>query len=130
MPRISGWIFDAYPLTSGMSLWILDEQGRMHALRDPWQDRPEHVRVRQTVDRLPKRGAERRPDRHHDVVRLVFYSGNMAFPNRRRPSTATDVSRVFDTPSSRSAKRRRRYDCSPSRRSAVCRSGPREQTRG
>src|SRR6266704_1393506 len=39
MPRISGWIFDAYPLTSGMSLWILDEQGRMHALRDPWQPR-------------------------------------------------------------------------------------------
>lgn len=37
--KIRGWIFDAYPLTSGMSLWILDEGGRMHALRDHWQPR-------------------------------------------------------------------------------------------
>src|SRR5689334_22887123 len=37
--KIRGWIFDAYPLTSGMSLWILDEQGRMHALRDAWEPR-------------------------------------------------------------------------------------------
>jgi len=39
MPRIRGWIFDAYPLLNGMSLWVLDEDGRMHALRDAWQPR-------------------------------------------------------------------------------------------
>ncbi len=37
--KIRGWIFDAYPLASGMSLWVLDEQGRMHALRDAWEPR-------------------------------------------------------------------------------------------
>ncbi len=37
--KISGWIFDAYPLSSGMSLWVLDNQGRMHALRDAWEPR-------------------------------------------------------------------------------------------
>ena len=36
---IRGWIFDAYPLLSGMSLWVLDEEGRMHALRDAWEPR-------------------------------------------------------------------------------------------
>src|SRR5437016_2459110 len=39
MPRITGWIFDAYPLSGGMSLWVLDENGRMHALRDDWRPR-------------------------------------------------------------------------------------------
>src|ERR1017187_8221263 len=37
--KIRGWIFDAYPLASGMSLWVLDEEGRMHALRDAWEPR-------------------------------------------------------------------------------------------
>ena len=36
---IRGWIFDAYPLASGMSLWVLDDRGRMHALRDAWEPR-------------------------------------------------------------------------------------------
>jgi len=37
--KISGWIFDAYPLASGMSLWVLDSEGRMRALRDAWEPR-------------------------------------------------------------------------------------------
>ncbi len=36
---LRGWIFDAYPLADGIALWILDEDGRMHALRDMWHPR-------------------------------------------------------------------------------------------
>jgi DNA polymerase-2 len=37
--RIKGWIFDAYLTGEGISLWILDSRGKMHALLDPWQPR-------------------------------------------------------------------------------------------
>jgi len=37
--RIPGWIFDAYPTSEGISLWVLDPEGKMHALLDPWQPR-------------------------------------------------------------------------------------------
>jgi DNA polymerase-2 len=37
--RIQGWIFDAYLISEGVSLWVLDEGGVMHALVDPWQPR-------------------------------------------------------------------------------------------
>jgi DNA polymerase elongation subunit (family B) len=36
---ISGWIFDAYPVAQGISLWVLDEHGRMHTFLDRWQPR-------------------------------------------------------------------------------------------
>ena len=29
--QISGWLFDAYPCTRGMIMWILDEAGQMHS---------------------------------------------------------------------------------------------------
>jgi DNA polymerase-2 len=29
--QISGWLFDAYPCASGMTLWLLDEAGDMHS---------------------------------------------------------------------------------------------------
>jgi len=31
---LSAWLFDVYPSGTGMLLWLLDERGRMHALRD------------------------------------------------------------------------------------------------
>ena len=37
--RIHGWIFDAYPVREGISLWILDAKGQMHTLLDAWQPR-------------------------------------------------------------------------------------------
>src|SRR5438445_9906208 len=37
--RISGWIFDAYLTGEGISLWILDQGGKMHALLYRWQPR-------------------------------------------------------------------------------------------
>ncbi len=29
--QISGWLFDAYPCATGMTLWLLDEAGNMHS---------------------------------------------------------------------------------------------------
>src|ERR1017187_7298141 len=37
MTVLKGWIFDAYLVSNGISLWIIDEAGRMHTLLDPWQ---------------------------------------------------------------------------------------------
>ena len=34
MPSLSAWLFDVYPSGPGMLVWLLDESGRMHALRD------------------------------------------------------------------------------------------------
>ena len=31
---LTGWLFDVYPCDDGMLVWILDEDGRAHALRD------------------------------------------------------------------------------------------------
>jgi len=39
MQQIKGWIFDGYPVSDGISLWIIDEDGRMHTVRDRWQPR-------------------------------------------------------------------------------------------
>jgi DNA polymerase-2 len=33
-PTLFGWLFDVYPCDDGMQVWILDEDGRAHALRD------------------------------------------------------------------------------------------------
>jgi DNA polymerase-2 len=30
----SGWIFDVYPSTGGMTVWLIDEESRAHCLRD------------------------------------------------------------------------------------------------
>lgn len=32
-----GWLFDVYPRGNGMLVWLLDEQGQMHALHDSFQ---------------------------------------------------------------------------------------------
>ncbi len=34
MSTLSGWLFDVYPSGDGMLVWLLDEDGRMHALHD------------------------------------------------------------------------------------------------
>jgi DNA polymerase-2 len=34
MSSIFGWLFDVYPSGDGMAVWLIDEQGRSHALRD------------------------------------------------------------------------------------------------
>ena len=34
MPTHSAWLFDVYPSGPGMTVWLLDEHGRMHAVRD------------------------------------------------------------------------------------------------
>ncbi len=34
MPTLFGWLFDLYPAGAGMTLWLLDEAGRAHALQD------------------------------------------------------------------------------------------------
>ncbi len=34
MASLSAWLFDVYPSGPGMLVWLLDEAGRMHALRD------------------------------------------------------------------------------------------------
>src|SRR5476651_39958 len=39
MAKIQGWIFDGYLVAGGISLWIIDESGRMHTALDPWQPR-------------------------------------------------------------------------------------------
>jgi DNA polymerase elongation subunit (family B) len=31
---LSAWLFDVYPAGAGMLVWLLDENGRMHALHD------------------------------------------------------------------------------------------------
>ncbi|MFY9269756.1 MAG: DNA polymerase domain-containing protein [Candidatus Manganitrophaceae bacterium] len=32
--KISGWIFDVYPIAGGMRVWIIDPEGRKHSLLD------------------------------------------------------------------------------------------------
>src|SRR5437016_7656052 len=39
MPTITGWIFDGYPVRQGISVWIIDQDGRMHVALDRWQPR-------------------------------------------------------------------------------------------
>src|ERR1051326_6650540 len=39
MAKIKGWIFDGYLVSGGVSLWIIDESGRMQTAFDPWQPR-------------------------------------------------------------------------------------------
>jgi DNA polymerase-2 len=34
--ELSGWLFDAYPESGGMLIWILDGQGEMHLCRRPY----------------------------------------------------------------------------------------------
>ena len=34
MSTLFGWFFDVYPSGDGMCLWLLDTEGRMHALSD------------------------------------------------------------------------------------------------
>ena len=34
---ITGWIFDTYPTSTGMVVWVVDEAGRCHRLVDPFQ---------------------------------------------------------------------------------------------
>ncbi len=34
MPSFSGWLFDVYPSGDGMMVWLIDDQGQPHALRD------------------------------------------------------------------------------------------------
>jgi len=34
MPTLFGWLFDLYPAGGGMTLWLLDGQGRVRALQD------------------------------------------------------------------------------------------------
>ena len=36
---LSGWIFDVYPTSAGMVVWIVDEAGKSHRLLDPFQPR-------------------------------------------------------------------------------------------
>src|SRR5262245_31961117 len=37
--RIEGWIFDAYPVREGVSLWLIDRDGRSHVALDDWRPR-------------------------------------------------------------------------------------------
>ena len=39
MAVLKGWIFDAYLVPQGISLWVIDESGRMHTFLDPWRPR-------------------------------------------------------------------------------------------
>lgn len=34
MSTLHGWLFDAYPSAGGMTVWIIDQDGRAHALQD------------------------------------------------------------------------------------------------
>ena len=34
MPSFFGWLFDVYPSGDGMMVWLIDDQGQSHALRD------------------------------------------------------------------------------------------------
>ena len=34
MPTLFGWLFDVYPADTGVTVWLIDNQGRPHALRD------------------------------------------------------------------------------------------------
>ena len=34
MPTLFGWLFDVYPADTGVAVWLIDNQGRPHALRD------------------------------------------------------------------------------------------------
>jgi DNA polymerase-2 len=34
MPSLFGWLFDAYPAGQGMTVWMIDANGRPHALQD------------------------------------------------------------------------------------------------
>src|SRR5947208_3655147 len=33
---LDGWILDVYPVSGGMCVWMVDEDGRSQALLDPW----------------------------------------------------------------------------------------------
>ena len=37
MRPLTGWIFDVYPTTGGMVVWILDTEGKSYRLVDPFQ---------------------------------------------------------------------------------------------
>lgn len=37
MAPLRGWIFDIYPTSGGMAVWIVDEAGRSHRLLDPFR---------------------------------------------------------------------------------------------
>jgi DNA polymerase-2 len=34
VPTLFGWLFDVYPADTGVTVWLIDNQGRPHALRD------------------------------------------------------------------------------------------------
>ena len=34
---LTGWIFDVYPTSGGMVVWIVDTEGKSHRLVDPFQ---------------------------------------------------------------------------------------------
>jgi len=34
MATLFGWLFDAYPSGQGMTVWLIDPDGRAHALHD------------------------------------------------------------------------------------------------
>ena len=36
---MKGWLFDAYPVEQGITLWVIDAEGRMHTFLDPWEPR-------------------------------------------------------------------------------------------
>ncbi|MGD0266665.1 MAG: hypothetical protein ABSD47_17175 [Candidatus Methylomirabilota bacterium] len=36
-PLLTGWIFDTYPTSGGMVVWIVDAEGKSHRLVDPFQ---------------------------------------------------------------------------------------------
>ncbi|MCX5795398.1 MAG: hypothetical protein NTY77_07895 [Elusimicrobia bacterium] len=35
--RLEGWLFDAYPESEGMRVWVIDVEGRAHDFLDVWQ---------------------------------------------------------------------------------------------
>ena len=39
MPTIFAWLFDVYPSGNGMSVWMIDREGRSHELRDTFHPR-------------------------------------------------------------------------------------------
>jgi len=39
MPTLFAWLFDAYPSGNGMSVWLIDREGRSHELRDRFSPR-------------------------------------------------------------------------------------------
>ncbi len=75
---VKGWLFDLYPSIQGMTLWIIDEDGKTHRCRDTFTPvfylhlpLPDMARAEKLANACPV------PVTTHRTQRMELYSGTM-----------------------------------------------------